>query len=253
VSTNRVDPASFLLPGGRTGLLLIHGFTGAPPELRLLGEHLQRRGLTVAAPLLPGHGTSLQDMNRCRWRDWTGCVEQALAELRQRCSPVFVGGLSMGAVLALHLAARHPRLPGALLYAPALWPANRLLPLTPIARRLLFSWPKPVRSDLQDPRAEDRLWHYDADPLGAAAQLWRGLRQVRRAVPAVRCPLLVVESALDQSLRPGSGRRLLQAVGSHDVELLTLRRAGHCLTADQEWRTVAERSWGFLRRLGAGG
>ena len=69
-----LDPRGFILPGGPLGVLLIHGFTGAPTEMRLLADDLHWRGMTVSAPLLPGHGTSVEEMNRSRWQEWTDCV-----------------------------------------------------------------------------------------------------------------------------------------------------------------------------------
>ena len=80
--------------------------------MRWIGDYLHTRGLTVSGPLLPGHGTTPEAMNCCRWTDWTGHVEAALADLRACCTRVFVGGLSMGSLLTLHLAAQHPDLSG---------------------------------------------------------------------------------------------------------------------------------------------
>lgn len=57
-SQARNDPAPFILTGGDDGILLIHGFTGSPAEMRPLGCYLHERGLTVSAPLLPDHGTT---------------------------------------------------------------------------------------------------------------------------------------------------------------------------------------------------
>ena len=79
-------------------MLLIHGYTGAPPEVRLVGDYLHQRGYTVSGPLLPGHGTTAQEMNHRQWSDWAGHVEGALADLQARCETLFVGGLSMGAL-----------------------------------------------------------------------------------------------------------------------------------------------------------
>jgi carboxylesterase len=111
-------------------VLLVHGFTGSPPEMRLVGDYLHQRGLTVSGPLLPGHGTTVEEMNRCRWTDWTDHVEGALANLQARCETVFAGGLSMGSLLTLYLAAHPPDLPGAILYSPAVVVADRLIYLT---------------------------------------------------------------------------------------------------------------------------
>jgi esterase/lipase len=79
-----VDSSPFFLEGGPIGVLLIHGFTGSPPEMRMVGDYLHQRGLSVSGPRLPGHGTSLEDLNRRRWTEWTYYVEGALADLHPR-------------------------------------------------------------------------------------------------------------------------------------------------------------------------
>ena len=121
----RPTPAPFTLSGGDVGVLLIHGFTGSPAEMRPLGRFLHGRGLTVAAPLLPGHGTTPADLNRCRWQDWLACAEIALAELQAQCRAVFVAGLSLGALLTLTLAGQHRDLAGIIAYSPAILVKDR--------------------------------------------------------------------------------------------------------------------------------
>jgi carboxylesterase len=76
-----LDPSPFLLEGGSTGILLIHGFTGSPPEMLLVGDYLNERDLTVSGPLLPGHGTTVEDLDTRTWEDWTSHVESALGDL----------------------------------------------------------------------------------------------------------------------------------------------------------------------------
>ncbi len=246
---HHLDPSAFELQGGKQGILLIHGFTGAPPEMRRLGDFLHERGMAVSAPLLPGHGTTPEEMNRQRWEDWTGHVEGALADLRRHCDTVFVGGLSMGALLTIHLAARKPDIAGIVLYAPALRIADRTLPLARIARHVMPVRPKKPK-DLADPTANQRIYCYDVSPVAAAYQLHRGCRASHRDLPRVRCPALVVRSTGDTVIHATSAPRTLAGLGSSDTSMLTLRDSGHCLTADKEWRTVAERSWAFIQRVG---
>jgi carboxylesterase len=242
-----LDPSPFLLTAGPTGILLIHGFTGSPPEMRLVGDYLHARGLTVAGPLLPGHGTTPADMNRCRWPDWTAAVERALADLRSRCATVFVGGLSMGSLLTLYLAAQHPDLPGVIAYSPAPWVADRRIVLAPLIRHFVATLPAPQASDLTDPQAELRFWCYDVHPVAAAAELLTLMRRVRRSLPQVVCPLLIVYSPRDTAIHPASARRTYERVGSADKRLVRMERSGHGLTADAEWETVAEQTYRFIR------
>lgn len=242
-----LDPSPFFLPGGPVGVLLIHGFTGSPPEMRLLGDYFHQRGLTVAAPLLPGHGTTVDDMNRCQWSEWTDTVETALAELRARCTTVFVGGLSMGSLLTLYLAGRHPDLPGAILYSPAVKINDWRLYLTPLLKYVVPKRAKSGQSDLTDPQAQQRLWSYEEQPIAAAAELLKLGARVRRLLPRVTCPLLIVYSVRDLDIHPDSARITYERVASTDKELLPLYNSGHGLTVDSEWQFVAEKTYGFIQ------
>src|SRR5689334_1570595 len=85
----------FSADGGRTGVLLSHGFTGSPASMTPWAKHLAEEGYTVRVPRLPGHGTTWKDMNRTRWEDWYGELDQALTDLRATCDKVVVAGLSM--------------------------------------------------------------------------------------------------------------------------------------------------------------
>ncbi len=86
----------FLLQGGREGVLLVHGFTGFPRDMRPLGEHLNQQGLTALGVRLAGHGTHVDDLTRTHWRDWYRSVLDGYGLLRGLCSKVWVMGLSMG-------------------------------------------------------------------------------------------------------------------------------------------------------------
>ena len=95
--------------GQRVGVLLSHGFTGSPASMVPWGRHLAGHGYGVAVPRLPGHGTSWQELNKCRWADWYGEVQRAFDKLAANCDQVVVGGLSMGGGLVLQLAAERGR------------------------------------------------------------------------------------------------------------------------------------------------
>ena len=98
----------FLLPGGTKGVLLIHGFTGSPSEMRLLGDYLHQLGYTVLAVRLCGHGTNVKELRETNWRHWFSTVENGYHILKGLCSKITVVGLSMGGLLSLKLAAEYP-------------------------------------------------------------------------------------------------------------------------------------------------
>jgi len=242
-----ITPGPFFLAGGPVGVLLIHGFTGAPPEMRRLGDYLYGEGLTVAAPLLPGHGTTLADCNGVRWQQWTAHVEGALDDLRARCATVFVGGLSMGGVLALHLAAHHPDLAGALLYAPAMQVSGRWREwIAPVLKPILRTFPK-GKGDWADPDASALTWGYERYPVTAGHQLFKLIAHVRRELPRVTVPLLIVTSQGDRSVPPAVADLIARDVATEDITRLVLERSGHVLTLDAEWQLVAEKTGAFIR------
>ncbi|OGO05619.1 MAG: hypothetical protein A2Y73_01085 [Chloroflexi bacterium RBG_13_56_8] len=239
------DPSPFALAGGPVGCLLVHGFTGAPPEMRPPGDFLHQQGISVSAPLLPGHGTVPEDLNRVRWQDWVEVARDAFWALRRQCKVVFVGGLSMGSLVVLHLAVLQPDLAGIMLYSPALKVANRLYPLLPLFRSFLKQWPK-GSPDLTDPEAVHRLWTYDTYPVRGAYELMKFQRVVWGEIHRVRVPAIVFHSTLDREIHPTAGKFTFEGLGSQDKELVTLHNSGHVITVDSERESVFARTWEFM-------
>ena len=97
-----------LTGGRRVGVLLSHGFTGSPASIKPWGQHLGALGYGVEVPLLPGHGTSWEQLNTMTFSDWYAEITRVFESLRSSHDVVVVGGLSMGATLTLRLAADHP-------------------------------------------------------------------------------------------------------------------------------------------------
>jgi len=235
-----LNPSAYAADGGPLGALLIHGFTGSVAETRPLGEYLAARGLTVRCPLLPGHGTTPQALTRIRWQDWAGEVEGSLRELQRRCSTVFVGGLSLGALLTLWLGAEHAEIAGLVAMAPAVRVRNRLMPLA-LGMRYLFKY-NPVGGmgdqDLGDPEAAGRIWCYDETPLWGAGEVYRLQRCVRRALPRIRQPILIFQGRRDAQLPPEAAQGVYDGVQSADKTLVWLGHSGHNLLADGERESV---------------
>lgn len=247
-----LQPDPYFLPGGRVGALLIHGFTGSPPEMRLIGDYLHQQGLTVSAPLLPGHGLTPADMQRSKWEDWARHVQTSLDELKKHCDQVFVGGLSLGSILTLNLALHNPDIRGIILYSPAMWVRDKSIYLTPLLKYIIKTHPKSADSDLTDPEAVHRLWSYDEKPVASAHELLKLSRFVKHHLSQINTPTLIIHSTGDAVIHPQSAERTLQQLGATDKELITLHNSGHCITVDSEWRVVAEKTTTFIRQHLAG-
>ncbi|WP_372348780.1 alpha/beta hydrolase [Streptomyces sp. KL116D] len=236
--------------GGEVGVLLCHGFTGSPQSLRPWAEYLAERGLTVSLPLLPGHGTRWEDMAVTAWQDWYAEVDRALSELTERCSQVFVFGLSMGGALALRLAARHgDRITGLVLVNPG----NKVHGLSayalPVARHLVRTV-KGIASDIAKEGAVEV--GYDRVPLHSAHQLRTFFRLVDRELPQVTQPLMVLHSVQDHVVPPADSARVLGRVSSTDVTEILLEQSYHVATLDLDADRIFDESYAFVDRLAPG-
>jgi carboxylesterase len=245
----QADPAPFFLEAGSVGVLLLHGFSGTPREMWPLGAYLHERGFTVSAPLLPGHGSTLAEINRVNWRDWVAGVESAYVHLKQKTTRWFIAGFSMGSLLTLWMAAHHDDIAGIVLYAPAIHIADWRLNLTPLLKPFMHSYRHSGESDLHNPEAEQWMGGFERYPIGAAAELCRLRRHVLHDMSHVRTPSLVIYSEGDRSIHPHSGPETVHRLAQQtSVESLVLHDSGHAVIADREWETVAEATYRFVQR-----
>lgn len=245
---DNLDPSAFFLEGGPVGALLIHGFTGAPVEMRLIGDYLHDRGVTVSAPLLPGHGTDIDDLNQRKSEEWLRAVEDSLANLKTKTSHTFVVGYSFGTILGLHLAAAAHDLAGLVVIAPPIALDGWRRWAVRAASRFIDRIPSINNPHFITPEAVSRLWHYDAYPAKATSEVLALVHTVRQALPEVACPLLVVYSVGDTQAGSKGAIELFEMVGSADKEVMELQHSGHAITVDAEWDVVAERIYQFVSR-----
>jgi carboxylesterase len=246
--------APFELAGGPRGVLLIHGFTGSPHEMRPLGGALAARGYTVAAPALAGHATSPEDLEWTKWTDWYGTAQDALDRLKGRCERVFAAGLSMGGLLAAKLAADRPADVAALavlaapLYLSGLngmfATAARFSPM----RYFLPMLPKLKSADPRIRAIHERHPSYGVIPTRAAASLWNLMMIMRLEMPRVRAPALLVYSKSDGEVPYVNMHMASALIGSERLSRLTLLRSSHLLTLDLEAETVCAEVAGFFDR-----
>lgn len=242
-----LDLSPFFLPGGPTGCLLVHGFSGSPLEMRPMGEYLAQQGLTVLGVRLAGHGTSPEDMARTTWHDWVASAEGGLHELRRRCQRVFAAGLSMGGLIALHLAAHHP-LGGVIAMAAPAYIADWRFRFMPLAQYFV-RWITPqIESDLTDPEAEGRIFSYKRLPTRCIVSLGELLHLVRRELPQVQVPALIMQGEKDHHIPPDSARIIFEALGSADKEIIWWPNSGHCITVDSEREAVWGRAYEFIAK-----
>ena len=202
-----------------------------------MGEFLAAGGYDVMGPLLAGHGLTPEAMAATRWPDWVRSAEEALAALRRDCEDVFVCGQSLGATLALHLAATHPEVKGVITMGAMASPAYFRDWRIKIIRGLKYAvrWHVPGdEPDLGDPTAVRLLHSYARRPTVCIESLMQLLRVVDRELPQVRVPALIMHGRGDRTVDVGNAPHILERIGSTDKQLIWFERSGHAITVDLE-------------------
>ena len=252
------DPSSIGVDGapGNGGLVAFHGFAGTPNEVRVLTDTAVRCGLSARAPRLAGHDDDVRKLLQASWKQWVDDAASALFGLADATKRrVVVAGISMGALLAAHLAAQYPAHVGGLV---VLANATRLcLPspglvlalcdlLHPFANA--FYVPK-AGADIRDVEARRHHLTYDVTPMRSAVEVLRAGRLVRAELSQIACPTLVIHGALDQVCPVGNAARFARALGTKDVEVAIMPRSGHIVTADYDRDEVGRLTEAFVRRV----
>jgi carboxylesterase len=246
------DP--LVVNGKAPRVLAFHGFTGTPQEVALVIEVARELGLGAEAPLLPGHGARVSDLAPLRFQDWLAAAEEHYARLAVD-GPVIVAGLSMGSLLAFHLAANHPETTvGLLALSNAMW-LRRPWPTWPLKLvdrlRLPDFWMTKSAPDLGD--REQRALHltYNAQPVRAAISLLRAGESLSAELHRVKAPTLLLHGALDAVAPVSNAWRVAVRLGTVDKRTVIFPRSHHILTRDVEREAVRGEITAFFRKIAA--
>jgi carboxylesterase len=235
--------------GRRIGVLLSHGFTGSPASIVPWGQYLAKQGYAVSVPLLPGHGTTWEQMCATTFDDYCTALEHEFDQLAARTDVVVVGGLSMGACLALWLAARRPAdVAGLLLVNPAVASTNKQLLALPVLKYLVKAVPA-IGNDIKKPDVSEHA--YPKTPLKPLHTMVRAWKQIREDLPKVTAPILLFRSAEDHVVDPSSARIILDNVSSRDATEKVLANSYHVATLDNDAPEIFEQSADFVARVTA--
>ena len=246
----------FFFPGSgvnsRTGCLVTHGFTGAPKEMRWLGEYLNRQGYTVCGIRLTGHATRPEDMIRSRWKDWLLSVEDGYNLLHSCTDQIFLLGLSMGGVLSLTAAAQFDIRGVVAMSTPYSLPAVSL----PLWVFHLMSWFKPYMPKGKVPNSgwfdqEAFLQHvsYPMNPVRSAMELKLLLEEMHAALPKISVPVLLIHSRDDDYVVRDSMQQIYDHLGTSDKQMLWVEGGGHVITEEPTRETVFKAAADFIKRV----
>jgi len=253
--TKAIKP--FLIGEGKNSVLLIHGFTGTPFELREFGQYLALQGFMVYAPLLPGHGTSKEDMINTKRADWIRGAESGLKLLQEKGSKhIFISGLSMGGTLTLYLGATHPEVQAlAPICAPISLQDWRVKFLLPILKHFFKYSPyeEPVdildTSVLENPVFKEGGMRYDQPALPSVVELTNLINETKEKLRDIKQPILIIQAKKDSVVSPRNAEYIFKNVASKNKKILWLENSAHVATLDFDKQTVFKKAADFFQSI----
>jgi carboxylesterase len=233
----------FYFAGNEIGILVQHGFTGTTQSMRYLGEALAKNGYTVCGPRLKGHGTHYEQMEGSLYQEWIASAEEGYLQLKEKCSKVFVIGLSMGGTLALHLAHKFPETAGIVLINAAVF-SSRMNDVRELQEpRFLDA----IGSDIKDPNVKELA--YEKTPLQSVKQLLTFLDEIKPKVAEITSPALILSSVDDHVVSPDNAEFLFQNLASKDKTKVELTNSYHVATLDYDKDIIVRECEQFVQQL----
>ena len=254
---NQIIPTAepFFFPAStEVGILLVHGFTGAPKEMHSMGEYLHKQGFTILGVRLAGHATQPEDMIRSSYIDWLASVEDGYHLLSGAVKTIYVMGLSMGGVLTLATATYLPAKGLVAMSTPySLPPDPRLRHIEWISKAVPY-----MAKSAEEPGSgwfDKEAWKehvsYPQNPLHAVGELNKLLGVMRAALPQIQIPVLLIHSRDDNYVVKDSMQQIYDHLGTPDKQMLWIEGSGHAITIDARRQTVFKAAADFVRRVEA--
>lgn len=239
-------PAPIHIEGGPEAVLILHGLAGSPAEIRPLAEALGRAGFTIAAPLLPGHGTEPEELRKVRYQDWVQAAEAELKRLQAHHPVVHLIGFSMGSIVALHMAAHHDGIASVTTLASPVKMTDWRRSLVPVLRFFVRDYPARV----SNPEIAKQVENYDFYPVSAIHQFLRLRSRVRRLLPRITQPILIVQGEQDRVIAPESAETLCREVSSTVKQVLILPKRRHFLALEPGREALFQQIQAFISANG---
>jgi carboxylesterase len=246
----------FYYPGGPYGCLLLHGFAGSPHQMRWLGAQLNESGFSALGVRFSGHATHQSDLGRAHYTDWLAGAEDGVSLLKAYCEKVIVIGLATGGAIALiagaTLAVDGVVSIGTPLQIPPPARGPRLLTWTatlPFLKTIQRHAPIPFPFATHDEGSTSWQLVYPFVPSRSISQIANLLQEMRRQLPRVRTPVLLIQSSAGSTDHSEEAVELLSNLGTDQAEIVTLIRGDQDASIAIQRRRVSDAIIGFIASL----
>ena len=242
----------FILKSEEVGVMMLHGFTSSPYQLRELGNFLAGKDLTVFCPVIAGHATSPEDLMTTTIADWQRSVDEAFIEISQKVKKVFVIGNSFGGNLAFDLATRFSTIKGIVsLGTPIRLKNHAIIKL----RYYTYGW---MKKYYRKPGV-----HYHDDYVNVAENISYPVIPIKSLnnflafietitlpnLGKVKTPTLIVHADKDPVVHPRSAQTLHEKLGSDYKKVCWLNGRFHTLTESERRGEIYGRIYEFIKEL----
>lgn len=230
------------------GVLLVHGWTSTPYEVRRLGKYLNENGYTVLGIQLTGHGTVPKDLEGVKWNQWLDDVSNGYEKLSQTCEKIFIGGTSIGANLALVFAKEKKEIAGLILMAtPNRLKFENIVILFAKVLKIFGRYRKKYYPPTFGARTTiTRLISYQTYPIGSALETFELIKYVRNNLAAINQPVLIMQSTHDHVVEKKSMEMIYEKIGSTVKKKKYINKAYHTFISDIKNEHVFEDILNFL-------
>jgi carboxylesterase len=247
------EPFFLLGDSSKPACLLIHGFTGTPKEMRLMGEFLNGQGYTCLGIRLAGHATNPEDMIRSRWTDWVASVEDGYQLLCGMTDHIFLIGLSMGGILSLLMSTRLQVKGVVAMSTPSRLPTDYPTWFIELISHVIRYRPKskePPGSGWFDKAAYQDHVAYAQNPVRSTAELKKLILAMHSALPMVKVPVLLMHSKDERYILPDNVEDIYAGLANaSDKTKLYLTGSGHNLPRDASRAQVFQAALEFIQRV----
>jgi len=245
---NSEKAKSFFVKGSSKGLLLLHGLTATPNDFKYFSEKFSSQKYTVSAPLLRGHGTSVEDLQKTQWYDWFSDTKDAYFKLKKRCKKIIVIGQSMGGTLALHLAS-HYKVDGLVLLAPGMFFKNKATFVLPFLSKIKKHLDKLDGPDIKNEVSRSKAISYSQMPIQSIEQTAMLFKHLKQDLPEVNSPILIFHSVYDHVIDYKSSQYIYDNISSKNKQLISLYNSYHVLSLDNEKNIILKKISSFIKPI----
>jgi len=235
---------AFYFPGNKTGILMIHGFTGTTQSVYEYGKVLANEGYTVLGPRLTGHGTFPEQMEMASYLDWIKDVEAGLEKLEEMCETIYIAGLSMGGTLAMYLSERYPNLAGIILTNPAI-ELPKMAEYYEAKKDKAERFVPGIGADIKKIDVEELA--YEQTPVKSMGDLIELIYLVKMNLEKINIPTLIFSSVIDHVVPPENSKYIYDHISSEKKELISLENSYHVATLDNDKELIFSKTIEFLK------